>query len=294
MPVLTQRVDVKCDTCGKEYNSSLFNRNSHIKTYNIDLCRSCKQKVQYSSGLREKQKEHCKKLAAEQTGKTIDLLYGPERAKEIRSKLSDATKGDRNPMYGKSHQCVVATSIFKSWKGKTLEEIYGLKRAKEIRSKLSDATKGDRNPMYGKPTPIGSGNGWSGWYKGNYFRSIMELSYLKYLYDNNIKFISAESKQYAIQYEINGTKRNYFYDYILDNGTHIEIKPKNLIDSVQNKLKFEAAKQKLGNSFVILTEYDIAMLTTDDIKFLYEHGEVSFIKRYDDKFKEKYYGIKPV
>jgi hypothetical protein len=32
--------------------------------------------------------------------------------------------------------------------------------------------------MYGKPSPQGSGNGWSGWYKGKYFRSIMELSFI--------------------------------------------------------------------------------------------------------------------
>jgi len=32
--------------------------------------------------------------------------------------------------------------------------------------------------MYGKPAPIGSGNGWSGWYKGWYFRSLLELSFM--------------------------------------------------------------------------------------------------------------------
>ena len=32
--------------------------------------------------------------------------------------------------------------------------------------------------MYGRFSPRGSGNGWSGWYKEWYFRSLLELSYM--------------------------------------------------------------------------------------------------------------------
>ena len=32
--------------------------------------------------------------------------------------------------------------------------------------------------MFGRPTPQGSGNGWKGWYKGWFFRSLKELSYV--------------------------------------------------------------------------------------------------------------------
>ena len=43
---------------------------------------------------------------------------------------------------------------------------------------MSASMSGEQNPMFGKQTPTGAGNGWSGWYKDWYFRSLGELSYV--------------------------------------------------------------------------------------------------------------------
>lgn len=117
----------------------------------------------------------------------------------------------------------------------------------------------------------------------------MELSYLKFLYDNNINFISAESKQYTVPYELDGIKRNYFYDYILETGEHIEIKPKSLLSTIQNTAKFNVATEILGDKFKILTEDNIQKLTNTDIKYLHKTKQIKFIERYEIKFKERYY-----
>jgi hypothetical protein len=61
---------------------------------------------------------------------------------------------------------------------KTYEELYGKEKANKMKNNLSILNSGSKNKMYGKPSPQGSGNGWSGWYKGWYFRSLIELSYM--------------------------------------------------------------------------------------------------------------------
>jgi hypothetical protein len=47
-----------------------------------------------------------------------------------------------------------------------------------MKKKMSDSISGEKNFWFGKPSPVGSGNGWSGWYKGWYFRSLLELSFM--------------------------------------------------------------------------------------------------------------------
>lgn len=156
--------------------------------------------------------------------------------------------------------------------------------------KRSKMNSGKNNPMYGKPSPQGSGNGWSGWYKGIFFRSILELSYIKYLIDNNIKFKNAEKKKYRVEYiDYKGNKRNYFPDFYLINSNEIiEIKPKKLIKSEINDIKFKAAKEKYGSKFKIITEDNIKKLNFNDIFKLIECGDLQFIKRYEEKFNESY------
>ncbi len=149
---------------------------------------------------------------------------------------------------------------------------------------ISNAMKGKNNPMYGKPAPQGSGNGWSGHYKNTQFRSLLELYYLIYLIDNNIKFENGELKKHAIQYTKNGLERNYFPDfYLIDTQEIIEIKPQLLINSYQNKLKFEAAKNKFGNKHVILTENEIVKIDLHDLYNMYINKQLIFDKRYEKK-----------
>ena len=52
---LAQRIDVKCDNCSKIFNSALRNQEKGINKYKQDLCRSCKQREQIASGIRDTQ-----------------------------------------------------------------------------------------------------------------------------------------------------------------------------------------------------------------------------------------------
>ena len=82
------------------------------------------------------------------------------------------------------------------WHGKTYEQLFGKENAQIRRTQC--ASIGEKNAQYGKPAYGGSGNGWSGWYKEWYFRSIMELSFMiNYIEKNNLKWKTAEHKQYA-------------------------------------------------------------------------------------------------
>ena len=71
--------------------------------------------------------------------------------------------GDKNPCYKKS--------VYYWWEKKYGKEAADTKLL-NFKKILSNKMSGEKNPMYGKPSPPGAGNGWSGWYKGWYFRSI--------------------------------------------------------------------------------------------------------------------------
>jgi hypothetical protein len=179
-------------------------------------------------------------------------------------------------------------------KGKTYEQIHGIKEAKRIKKLV--ARHGKNNAQFGKPAYNGSGNGWSGYYKGKYFRSLLELSFIvNFLEKNNLTYESAEQIKYAIPYiNIEKKKRNYFADYIVNN-TLIEVKPKLAAMWRSNICKFRAAKKWCKKNNMDFKIYDHTMfeqLKDKQLKKMYEEGIIVWIDRYEKKFKEKYYGGK--
>lgn len=283
-----QKCDVICDSCKKEYDSFYSNILSNRKKYEIDLCRGCKQKHQYKNGLREKQREYITSYAFKfQKGKTFEELYGDEKAKKLKKEASIKNKGENNCNFGGTYK---GTRV--NLKGKTFRQIYGEDKAKEIGGKLSLKCSGKNNPMYGKPAPVGSGNGWSGWYKDWYFRSITELSYMINVIErNNWSWENAEKKKYKVPYKLDGVRRNYFSDFIVNNKTMIEIKPGALRNSYLVKIKEEAAikwckENNLEYKIIDNTEFD--RLSLDQIADLRNANLIKFIDRYEKKFKEIY------
>jgi len=225
--------------------------------------------------------------------------------------------GEKNPFYGKEHSNLSKSKIGKYERTEVQKEQarnsllvqgntkapyeiwvkkYGQeqadKRMDQYRATISTCTSGEKNPMYGKPAPIGSGGGWSGWYQGHYFRSILELSYLKHLIDNNIKFENGEVKKHAIQYQFNGAVSNYFCDFVLtDAQCFVEVKPKKLLLIDRNVAKFLSAKNKHGEKFVVITEDDIHVLDTKTIDALYQAGEIKWIEKWEKKY-EAYFDLR--
>ncbi len=147
--------------------------------------------------------------------------------------------------------------------------------------------KGSKNGMYGKPSPTGSGNGWSGWYNGWYFRSLRELTYMIKVIDRfNLDWISGESNKFLIKYKNHKeTIRTYRPDFIINGKYMVEIKPKALHKSKEVISKANAAIKFCNKNGMIYKLKDIGCLSQDEIIQLYESGNIKWLPRYEEKYK---------
>jgi hypothetical protein len=121
-----------------------------------------------------------------------DRDYSNYKTEEFRQKISKLTKGENNPMYGKS--------VYNVWVERYGKEIAN-KKMIEYKKKQSLINSGEKNSMYGKPAPINSGNGICGWYKDWFFRSLLELSYMIYVIERfNLEWLSIELIDFLAEY----------------------------------------------------------------------------------------------
>ena len=217
---------------------------------------------------------------------TIDNLaqqkYGCKLTKERKKRLSEVFSGNGNNMYGRS--------LYGVW-----EEKYGREEANRRLSrfvaKQRQNNTGSGNPMFGRPSPGGSGNGWSGWYRDTYFRSIRELSYIVKVLENQHTWISAERKDMAIKYvNFLGRERNYFADFLVDDCVLVEVKPKRLHNSQAVMVKADAARKfctQMGWTYKLT---DVIPLNTGEIYQMFLSGLIRFLPRYEKRavalFKE--------
>ena len=222
--------------------------------------------------------------------------------------------GAKNPFFGKQHSPVSKATIgkyqrsdaqkeqartslltqgntrapYEVWVQKYGRQVADAKMAILVAKHSINAT-GCKNPMYGKPAPINSGGGWSGWYQGHYFRSILELSYLKQLLDHRVQFSTGECAKYAIAYKLGEVDRNYFCDFVLiDTNQFVEIKPQKLVATDVNAAKFAAAKNKHGNSFKVLTEKDVQVLNKKEITDMYNSLDLKWTAKWTAKWETQW------
>jgi hypothetical protein len=230
-------------------------------------------------------------------------------------KLSINMRGENNPFFGKKHTDTFKENLSKKNKGKHFSpfteiksnqilnptcnlsmkerlilaygETKGIDKWKSFIEKQRLNNKGDKNSMYNKCTPIGSGNGWSGWYKGWYFRSILELSYMISIIERfNICWESAEKQFLTCKYTIDGINRTYRADFLLNSKYLIDCKPKKLQRSRENTLKRNAMEEFCKSKGLIFKYTDITRLTISEIERLYDNKEIKFLERYERKFEE--------
>lgn len=186
----------------------------------------------------------------------------------------------------KCHTCKVRENNEIIFKGKTLVERVGVDQAIKIKEKLGH--KGSKNPQFGKPAYNGGGNGWSGWYKDEYFRSLKELSFkVNYIERFNFEYRSMERITDAIPYlDWKGNLRNYFPDFLINNKYVVEIKPKSLWNSKEVLSKKQAAVEYcLKNNYIYKT-IDPIQIELNTLLELYKTGLIRWLDRYRVKFED--------
>lgn len=221
--------------------------------------------------------------------------------------------GSGNPFFGKTHSDETKCKLGKYDRSEETKELarqnlkknsntrypyeiwiekFGLEEANirlaELKNKLSIANSGSNNPMYGKPAPEGSGNGWSGWYKDWYFRSLRELSYMiNEIEQKSLSWQSAEKKELQIKYiDWKGLERTYTADFLIENKYLVECKPLKLMSSDNVKRKSEAAKlfcSAHGYEYILI---EPEILSKEKIKELYIKKEIVFTERYRIKMED--------
>ncbi len=108
----------------------------HSKEHNLKVSMALKG--------RKKSKEHCaniKKSKEHIMGKTYEQIYGEDRAREIKRKLSIVNSGKNNNMYGKTHSVKARMNISKKNKGRVSPN-KGKPCSDSAKKYLSDKFKG--------------------------------------------------------------------------------------------------------------------------------------------------------
>jgi hypothetical protein len=202
---------------------------------------------------------------------TMLKRYGysnPGQDEEKRRIASITKKGVPQPRRNNNHQRNIILSKIRN--GNT-------KHSEETKRKISFAVSGDKNPFLlylknGGSLPKTSG-GISGYYKNIYFRSSLELAFL-YEFCNKYEIISAE-KNFRVSY-INENNLDSIYCpdfYIKETDEVIELKPKSLLNTPKNILKFQVAKKHFKN-FKVLTEENVPYLKKEVIDSLVKNSTI--------------------
>jgi hypothetical protein len=284
----------KCPLCDCEI--SYTNKYNMLKAEKKhSKCKSCGIKNTITDDVRKKMSERVKgsknpmygkhgernpffgKHHTEETKEKIlkNRNWSIYKTEEFRKKMSESVSGKNNPMFGKS--------VYDVWFEKYGKQIADEKLI-EYKKKQSLINSGEKNSMYGKPAPINSGNGICGWYKGWFFRSLLELSYMIYVIERfNLIWENGESEKYKISYTQDGISKNYFPDFVI-NGTYIvECKPKKLWTNSKNSLKFESAEKYCEKNNYFFKVRDIPKLKKSELLSLINSGLVELTNKWKNK-----------
>jgi hypothetical protein len=113
----------------------------------------------------------------------------------------------------------------------------------------------------------GAGRGKHGWYKGYWCDSSWELAYVIYNLEHDIKFTRNTQ---GFEYEFEGKKHKYYPDFILEDGTYVEIKG-------QKGIQWEEKKKSFSLPLILIDKLQISKY----IKYSEEKYGYDFIKLYD-------------
>jgi endogenous inhibitor of DNA gyrase (YacG/DUF329 family) len=304
-----------CPKCNKEIsyvserNFIKANKSQQIciscaKNKNIPLTRACPQcgeLVVYTNKNNRQTAEKRKSLCVKCAGLNRDFngennpFFGRKHSEKTKDLISNYFSNVH--VYTDAQKEQARNQLAKVFNDQPLYDIwlekYGQEEANrrliEFKKKQSENNSGSGNPMFGKPSPQGSGNGWSGWYKGWYFRSLRELSYMIKVLETQKLNWEIPDKKYKIPYvDYAGQIRTYFPDFIVDTNKLVEIKPTKLHNTPKVLAKRKAAEDFCQSQDMSYELIDPPILSQEEIKQLYISGQIKFLERYDKKFRERY------
>lgn len=220
-------------------------------------------------------------------------------------------EGRNNPFYGKSHTLETRDKLRKSRLGKPqiiseqgkknrLEaaktanhrpflEVWTERYGKEEADRLNVEWRNKLSRIYYEKKQIKKcGRGYSGYYRGFFFRSLQELTYLIDIIEkNNWEWESAEQPKYRILYDDNGVTRRYNADFIVNTNLMIECKMKHNWNNKYVLMKKEAAEKwcKEHNMTYLLIETEV--MEWGRVFELHLSGTVKFSKHVIVKLEAK-------
>jgi ribosomal protein S21 len=263
-----KQFDRRCSRCDSAISYTTIRKRDHAER-KLKLCNKCAGKGKHNN-----------------SGKN-NPFYGKTHSKETKERLAAVDKsytqtddfkrkcikaGESNGMHSKS--------LYDVWLTKYGKEEAD-KRQANLNIKRSENALGVKNGMYGKPSPMYSGKGWSGWYKGWYFRSLRELSYVINVLEVK-KLIWKSAECFRIPYiDSEGHNRTYSPDFLVNNSILVEIKPKRLKTLGDNKFKKIAATKYCKEHNLIFKIFDVRRnrLTIKEFVDLYQNRKIELIER---------------
>jgi hypothetical protein len=179
------------------------------------------------------------------------------------------TSGVANGHYGHHHTQEACEQIAVRTRGKTLEQIYGEELAIDMKRRMSQAASGSNNPAFGKVYANG-GKSIKGHYKGRFFRSLFEYSFMKHLESQGVSLDDVDYECFTVPYRLEERERTYHVDfYVKSQNVVYEVKPAYAVKkpTLINAAKWNAARDffsQRGIDFKIVTENDFQKIKFDD------------------------------
>ena len=239
---------------------------SKCKIRRKNLSESCKGKKQSKETINKRIENTNQKTKENTRKKTMIKKYGVSNwaqthiGKQYLSKINKGSKKFRSP----NHQRKIIKAKIKN---KTIKHTEKTKL--KISKSLNSSEKFQERIRQGNFITKSNGKHLSGYFNNTYFRSSYELSFLIQMFEDKVEVISAENKDFVVEYEHENKTKKYFPDfYIPSKNLIVEIKPSAMCSLSNNMSKFKAARKKYKNSFKIVTEHDLIYL--NDIKRMYK------------------------
>lgn len=286
---MTKFINAKCDFCGKEYiaNKKSY-QNSERKGQKHYCSISCQMKSRMNGKIvtcKSCGKEfYVAKSSINNSGNNFccvrcahDFIdHSHRHSYDTRKKISKSlkiynllNKRDivRRDIVRHEKTCPICGKIFFVEKC-NIDKIYCSRECYNNDTNLKYRKKNGGGKRHG------SGRGKKGWYKGYFCDSSWELAFVIYNLEHGIKF---ERNKQGFEYEFDGEKHKFYPDFILEDGTYVEIK--GYFDD-KNKEKIKCFNK------------NIIILSRNEIKQYIDYVEEKYGKNFIEKYDSNPYKIK--